>query len=143
VALIVTVFVIIAAAALITFMILDVDAADETWKRYAYVLTGVESIVFAAVGWLFGKEIHREQAETAENKRGEAEQAARQATERAAEEAEKGRGLARAVIAAAGGVSAADVSLEAVTGEQERDRPAPRSGMEVLVDHARSAYTDL
>lgn len=63
VALIVTVFVIIAAAALITFMILDVDAADETWKRYAYVLTGVESIVFAAVGWLFGKEIHREQAE--------------------------------------------------------------------------------
>jgi hypothetical protein len=143
VALIVSLFVIVAATLLIGFMILDVDALDETWKRYTYLLTGVEAIVFAAVGWLFGKEVHREQAENAEQKRGEAEDHARQASERAASEAEKGRGLARAVIAAAHG-SAREETLEAAAPDgQGPGRPAEAATMNALVDHAKSAYTDL
>jgi lysylphosphatidylglycerol synthetase-like protein (DUF2156 family) len=143
VALLVTVFVIAGSALLIGFMLLDVDAADETWKRYTFLLTGVEAIVFAAVGWLFGKEVHREQAAKAEEKRGEAEVQARQSTERAATEAEKGRGLARAVIAATEGDIEGDETLETAPADGGQRTSTPRSTMAALASHARSAYADL
>jgi hypothetical protein len=63
VALGVAVFILLATTTLIAFLILHVSTDEETWKRYTYLLTGVEAVVFAAVGWLFGKEVHREQAE--------------------------------------------------------------------------------
>ena len=48
---------------LIAFLLVNVGASEPTWQRYVYLLSGVEAVVFAAVGWLFGKEVHREQAE--------------------------------------------------------------------------------
>ena len=39
--------------------------ADLMWTRYIYLLTGVETVAFAALGWLFGREVHRQQAESA------------------------------------------------------------------------------
>ena len=40
--------------------------SEVTWARYVYLLTGIETITFTAIGWLFGKEVHREQAEMAQ-----------------------------------------------------------------------------
>ena len=42
------------------------------WGRFIYLLTGVETITFAGIGWLFGKEVHREQAQVAERQAGDA-----------------------------------------------------------------------
>ncbi len=44
--------------------------ADPMWTRYIYLLTGVETVAFAALGWLFGREVHRQQVSDA-NQRAE------------------------------------------------------------------------
>lgn len=62
------------------------------WTRMIYLFTGVEAIVFAAIGYVFGKDVHRQRAETAEKnaekKAVEAENAKKQ-IERALEKAHK------------------------------------------------------
>jgi hypothetical protein len=146
VALGVAVFILLATTMLVIFLILHVSADEETWKRYTYLLTGVEAVVFAAVGWLFGKEVHREQAEKAEMSRNEAEQKGREASEKAAGEAEKGRGLARAIIAAAEHEPAPQEGLESfgTPGAHREQTPQTAPGnMAALVAQARSVYQDL
>jgi hypothetical protein len=44
------------------------SSSDAGWQRLAYVFSGVETVVFTAVGWLFGREINRKQAETAQQR---------------------------------------------------------------------------
>jgi hypothetical protein len=52
----------------------DADVASESiWSRYVLVLQGVEAIAFTAIGWLFGREVHRGEAETAKKDKAEAE----------------------------------------------------------------------
>jgi len=48
-------------------------ANDVTWTRAVYVAGGVEAIAFAAAGYLFGKEVHREQAEQANTRANDAQ----------------------------------------------------------------------
>ena len=36
--------------------------------QYTYLLSGLETITFTAIGWLFGKEVHRQQAQPAERR---------------------------------------------------------------------------
>jgi len=54
--------------ALIAFLLSNssTSMSEVVWARYVYLLTGIETITFTAVGWLFGKEVHREQAEMAQ-----------------------------------------------------------------------------
>ena len=40
--------------------------SEVIWGRYIYLLAGIETITFTSIGWLFGKEVHREQAEVAQ-----------------------------------------------------------------------------
>ena len=47
------------------------------WDRLVYVFGGIEAVAFAAAGYFFGKEVHRERAEKAENKAANAEDAAK------------------------------------------------------------------
>ncbi len=118
-----------AGGVLIAFMFQNVGADDDTWQRYTYLLSGVEAVVFAAVGWLFGKEVHREQAETATKERKESEEEKAAAVARAAGEEAKGQELARAIIASAGGSDRAEAMVGGGDGP-----------MAHLVRHARSAY---
>ena len=37
------------------------------WARLAFVLQGVEAVAFTAVGWLFGREVHRGEAKVAQD----------------------------------------------------------------------------
>ena len=43
------------------------------WVRLTYLFSGVEAIAFAAAGFLFGKEVHRRQAENAEARASDAQ----------------------------------------------------------------------
>ena len=53
------------------------DALPETdWSRSVYVLLGVEALAFTAVGWLFGREVHRGEAKEAQKHADEAKQVA-------------------------------------------------------------------
>jgi hypothetical protein len=64
---------------LVVFMIylltrLGVD--ERTWIRTTFVYSGLEAIGFAAAGYFFGREVHREQAKKAEEREEEAVQKA-------------------------------------------------------------------
>ena len=54
--------------------IINVD--DKIWTRNTYLLGGIEAVAFAGAGFLFGKEVHRGQAESAEKRADKAEKAA-------------------------------------------------------------------
>jgi hypothetical protein len=90
------------------------------WERYTYLLAGVETVTFTAIGWLFGKEVHREQAQQAEMRAEETQKMAINAMDTAAEEKTKGRMVGKAVMAHA-------------------DDPA----MKPLVELVHTAYPDM
>lgn len=80
---------VITSLAILAFVVLEVflgillwstntSMSEIEWARFIYLLTGVETITFAGIGWLFGKEVHREQAQVAER---QAEGAMQQVTE--------------------------------------------------------------
>ncbi len=60
--------------ALALYLLIDIDVEELTWSRRVYIFAGVEAITFAGVGWLFGREVHRERAEVAEDRAANAEQ---------------------------------------------------------------------
>jgi hypothetical protein len=39
---------------------------DGSWQRLTYVFSGVQTVVFTAVGWLFGREVNRKAQERAD-----------------------------------------------------------------------------
>jgi hypothetical protein len=62
--------VVVAAIAFLVYIVLGVlawtkadSAGAEAWARLLIVFAGFESIAFAAVGWLFGKEVSRQAIE--------------------------------------------------------------------------------
>jgi hypothetical protein len=57
--------------------------SDLTWTRVVYALAPIETIAFAAAGWLFGREVHREQAQQAEQRATNAEENAQTAQKEA------------------------------------------------------------
>jgi hypothetical protein len=89
---------------------------DVQWARYTYLLTGVETITFTAIGWLFGKEVHREQAHQAELRANETQNA----MESMVEENARGRMVAKGVMA-----------------------HANDPNMEALVEMVHAAYPDI
>lgn len=65
----------VGVASLIAFVILFVVMVRTTgttdnvrWTRLTYLFGSAEAIVFAFVGWIFGREVHRKRAEAAEDK---------------------------------------------------------------------------
>lgn len=64
----------VAFGALALYLLIDVDVEELTWSRRVYIFAAVEAITFAGVGWLFGREVHRERAEVAEDRAANAEQ---------------------------------------------------------------------
>src|SRR3954466_8972780 len=59
--------VIVAFAGLSLYLIRAAGNTEEIgWTRMLYIYGGLEAIVFAAAGYIFGREVHRERAEAAE-----------------------------------------------------------------------------
>ena len=98
------------AAALVTltafgvfviFLLLRLGIDQTQWDRAVYLLSGIEAIVFAGTGFLFGKEVHRAQAKSVEKQAQSEQERAETAEARAdqnAEDAMNGRALAAAVL---------------------------------------------
>jgi hypothetical protein len=61
------------------------DGENElAWQRRIYLFGGVEAIVFTAVGWIFGREVNRQQVDAAENRANASDQKADAAANKAA-----------------------------------------------------------
>jgi hypothetical protein len=89
-------FVILIIFGFFVYYMLGLTKAEETeWTRAVYLFSGVEAIAFAAAGFLFGKEVHRAQAEKAEKRADQAEKNAADAEKDAA----NGKVLATAIKA--------------------------------------------
>jgi hypothetical protein len=137
-------------ASIIAYLLSRTLAATELeWTRAVYLLNGVEAIAFAAAGFLFGKEVHRQQAESAQQLAKEAQEEAADArvtaaqSERSSIEAEtKGKAVAaavRAISSAQNGVKEADFEALGPLGERKipsdtAKQPAPLAELRALVD---------
>lgn len=129
---VVTVVALAAFAVFIYYLIRHSDAADNVWNRYVYLLTGLEAIVFAAVGWLFGAQVSRPVVEQAKE--------AGQAKEAAAAEREKGASLARAVVAQDASQPQRESRLQSMGAPQHA---AAAHDISALVALARAQYPDV
>jgi hypothetical protein len=134
---IVTVVLVLAFGVLIAFLLSEVGVSQSSWERYVYLLSGVEAVVFAAVGWLFGKEVHREQAQKAEAKAEDASAKHVVAASEAAAEKAKGLALARAILAHIRPASGRTTSLTSVL------ESAPAADVAPLAALARETYPEL
>jgi hypothetical protein len=121
-------FAVIVVAAFAVFAYFLVDNADTTdqreWERWVYVFGAVEAIAFAAIGWVFGREVNRERAEKAETR-------ADVATDKEKAERAKGAKLAGMVL---GGESGGQGGLESPG--------AGGGGTGAAVEYARQAYPE-
>jgi len=132
---IVTIASLVIFGALVIYLLGRVDREEPEWTRSVFLLTGVEAITFAAVGWLFGREVSRKAAEDATKKANEAQEQAAVARETAAEERTRGQSLAAAVEAQAVRAPQANVDWERRGGPAEGGQ-----GIGALADLARRLY---
>lgn len=84
-------------SAFIIYLLFDIGAKDPVWSRRTYLFAAVEAVTFAAVGWLFGKEVHRERAEAAEKRADSSETKAATKSEESARLHERGLALKQAI----------------------------------------------
>jgi hypothetical protein len=135
--LVVAVFLLIAFGVVVALMLGWAD----TWDQRVYVFGAVEAIVFTAVGWIFGREVHRQTAEVAQKDAAEAKEEVKSKSAQVtalAEEAQKGRALKAAIEAvpeeaAASGGGPRDVSALPVPA-------APHTSLEHLKAMAEKLY---
>jgi hypothetical protein len=110
---------VVAAVLLVVFvaigvlLIVTADTTDAVWKNRVTIFSAFQSLVFGAVGWLFGREINRVPAEIARTEAKEAKQLAQQHADEAAEarvraatEETRGRALASAITSTAASMRA-------------------------------------
>ena len=119
----------LAALGLFVWAYLDlrayIDTADEVhWARRAMLYGAIEAIAFAAVGWVFGREVNRQRADNAETK-------AKEAEAKALEEAKQ-----------ASGARAKGHSLKVAIEEKRRSGALPPAGGEAAT-RALTANQDL
>jgi len=79
----VVVALLIGFAALVVVMLIAARGNDVVWQRRVYLFGAAEAIVFTAVGWLFGREVHRAEAESARKDATDAKQDAASARDEA------------------------------------------------------------
>ncbi len=68
VALVVAILAVIGFPIFLYYMLGLTKVEEIEWNRAVYLFSGVEAIVYAAVGYLFGKDVNRERAEKAEER---------------------------------------------------------------------------
>jgi hypothetical protein len=69
-------------AVLLLILLSHTSDAELPWSRKVYLFGAVEAVALAAVGYFFGKDVHRERAEQAENRAEAAQVSARTAEEK-------------------------------------------------------------
>jgi hypothetical protein len=124
------------------------DGENElAWQRRVYLFSGVEAIVFTAVGWIFGREVYRQQADAAENRANTSEQKADAAANQAAAADAKAADLAARGEAAKAAVLARHAALSNPQGARTRSVYGDQAGaaateLEDLVNFMSTLYPD-
>ncbi|MDN5796980.1 MAG: hypothetical protein L0H79_14640 [Intrasporangium sp.] len=107
------------AFAIVTFNRADDNGVGENqWLRTVFVIQGLEAIAFTAIGWLFGREVHRGEAAASKEQAGEAKQEAQEARARSEVAGRDGWRLAEAIRARA------EVAVPAQTDGGDENAPA-------------------
>jgi uncharacterized membrane protein YgcG len=128
-------------------MIATADTSDSIWKNRITIFSAFQSLVFGAVGWLFGREINRVPAELARVDAQEAKELAQdnadeaaEARVRAATAETKGRALASAITSTAASMSGNGASSSGLGGLERTGTPAPSPQMAALAAMADDLY---
>lgn len=114
----------------VLFVVMVAAAGEESelrWSRLVYLFGSAEAVVFAAVGWLFGSEVHRARAEGAEQQASDALSRSEELQAGASSARERGTALA-AAIRAEGLPTAGRSSAEPFLGAEP---PSGEEGSEV------------
>jgi hypothetical protein len=135
---------------LVLYLLARTGDSDLTWARSVYLLSAIEAIAFAAVGWLFGREVHRVQAEAAEKRADVAEQDKdqahrdRTAAEKvaAAEQAKGGTFAATVYSLLSGEGSAAEEALPKSPGPRAATAAGSSPQLRALADAAARLYPE-
>lgn len=135
---IIAIGVLLAYGFFIHFLIGKADAKELDWSRLIYLFSGVEAIVFAAAGFLFGREVNRKRAEHAEEEKKQANQQKEDAIAQAVEERKKGLILGTMVIQEE--KTNAPMTAENTVLEGMASKPGPVAS---IAKSARSMYPEL
>ncbi len=135
-------------AIFVAFLLWQAAGAQElTWSRFVYIFSGVEAIAFAAAGYFFGREVHRERADKAETAlaktQAQAESAQGQANVLASENKSlqaKGEMLAESIRAKAIGHQARAGVYSALGASSSA--PLTQADYEELVQLANKAFPE-
>lgn len=82
----------------IAYLIRSTGADEREWMRTVYALTPIETIAFAAVGWLFGREVYRQQAQKSEERADQVQAELSQTRQEVAHEAQRGATVADVLL---------------------------------------------
>lgn len=137
---VIVVVILVAFAILVLYMLRTSGrqgVTEDVWGRRLYIYGSAEAIAFTAVGWLFGREVHRsaadsarKQADAATKAAGVAEQARLEKSVEATEAKTTGEMLARAVKAADGAARRARDNAGGPAGMETRLRRTGAGGSE-------------
>lgn len=121
--------------------------SELAWQRRVYLFGGVEAIVFTAVGWIFGREVNRQQVDAAENRANMSEQKADAAADKAATAKAKEADLAARGAAAKAAVLARHAALSNPQGARTRSVYGDKAGaasteLEDLANFMSTLYPD-
>lgn len=75
------------------------EVLDAQWSRYTYLFSGLETLAYAAAGFLFGREVNRQRADRAEADAAKSQSIAYDAQSTAATSVANGQALATGVRA--------------------------------------------
>jgi cytochrome bd-type quinol oxidase subunit 1 len=116
----------IAFVAFAAFLTFNADTTNATeWDRWVYVFGAAEAVAFTAVGWLFGREVNRKRAESAEVRAHDAEHQ---------KDTAEHHGIALAGLVVGGAASPGTRALlESQGGKQS-------AGLQAAVDYAKKNY---
>ena len=118
---------------IIFYFLSTTSMGDPTWGHYAYLLAALQAVTAGAVGWLFGSQVHRGEADMAKSSMGKAEGRASTAEESAMQ----GKVLAAQVMAHAQLVDSMASILP-----QNSAQSAVDAHMKQLVAHAKTMIPD-
>jgi hypothetical protein len=135
---VVAIVILLAYFGFLAYMWTFTKSEEPQWTRSVYLLTGIEAIAFAAAGFLFGKEVHREQAQTAEKRAQSSEDRAVVAEKGMTEETTKGRDLVKAIEAKKEGHRSKGPHLRAIGVDQMHE--ATQADFEELANLAERLF---
>jgi hypothetical protein len=116
------------------------SSTDAGWQRLAYVFSGVQTVVFTAVGWLFGREVNRRQAETAQERADAAGRAEKSALAKVADLHARGRAAKAAV--ASRQATYGDTAKVLLRGFTDGTAGAASSDMDELASFMNALFPD-